>query len=116
VPELRKHAEPLRTRRPEPAATSPGRPGKLGLMAAEPAPGREYFTRPAQPNHRRYEALRAYFTEELTVARAGERAGYTRSSMASLIRDFRAASCPCSPSPPGPGPRARRARTPPANA
>ena len=38
-------------------------------MAAEPAPGREYFTRPAEPNQRRYEALRAYFTEGLTYAK-----------------------------------------------
>ena len=59
-------------------------------MTAEPAPGREYFTRPVQPNQRRYEALRAYFTEDLTVAEAGARAGYTRASMASLLRDFRA--------------------------
>ena len=40
-------------------------------MTAEPAPGREYFIRPVQPNQRRYEALRAYFTEDLTVAGAG---------------------------------------------
>ena len=56
-------------------------------MTAEPAPGKEYFTAPAHPNQRRYEALRAYFTEDLTVGKAG--AGYTRSSMASLLRDFR---------------------------
>ena len=40
-------------------------------MTAEPAPGKEYFTAPAHPNQRRYEALRAYFTEDLTVAEAG---------------------------------------------
>jgi hypothetical protein len=39
-------------------------------VTAEPAPGREYFTRPSQPNQRRYEALRAYFTEDLTAAEA----------------------------------------------
>ncbi len=59
-------------------------------MAADPAPGAEYFTAPRHPNQRRYEALRAYFTEGLTVAEAGARAGYTRSSMASLLRNFRA--------------------------
>ena len=59
-------------------------------MTAEPAPGKQYFTAPAHPNQRRYEALRAYFTEDLTVAEAGARAGYTRASMASLLRDFRA--------------------------
>ena len=40
-------------------------------MAANPAPGAEYFTAPRHPNQRRYEALRAYFTEDLTVAEAG---------------------------------------------
>ena len=59
-------------------------------MAAKPAPGAEYFTAPAHPNQRRYEALRAYFTEDLTVEQAGARAGYTRASMASLLREFRA--------------------------
>ena len=39
-------------------------------MAAEPAPGAEFFTAPAQPNQRRYEALRAYFVERLSVAEA----------------------------------------------
>jgi hypothetical protein len=74
-------------------------------MAAEPAPGREYFTRPAEPNQRRYEALRAYFTEDLTVAEAGARAGYTRASMASLIRDFRAGRLSLFAPPGRPGPK-----------
>ncbi len=74
-------------------------------MAAQPAPGRAYFTRPAEPNQRRYEALRAYFTEDLTVAQAGARVGYTRASMASLIRDFRAGQLRlfAPPGKPGPG-------------
>jgi transposase-like protein len=59
-------------------------------VAAKPALGAEYFTAPRHPNQRRYEALRAYFTEDLTVAEAAARAGYTRASMASLLRDFRA--------------------------
>jgi hypothetical protein len=46
-------------------------------VTAAPAPGREYFTRPVQPNQRRYEALRAYFTEDLTVAEADEITGFT---------------------------------------
>jgi hypothetical protein len=74
-------------------------------MAAEPAPGRGYFTRPAEPNQRRYEALRAYFTEDLTVAEAGARAGYTRASMASLIRDFRAGQLHLFAPPGRPGPK-----------
>src|SRR5258708_3138333 len=79
-------------------------------MAAKPAPGREYFTRPAHPNQRRYEALRAYFTEDLTVAEAGARAGYTRSSMASLLRDFRAGKLELFAPPGRPGPKTAPAR------
>ena len=74
-------------------------------MAAEPAPGAEFFTAPAQPNQRRYEALRAYFTEGLTVAQAGARAGYTRASMASLLRDFRAGRVEMFAPPGRPGPK-----------
>jgi hypothetical protein len=80
-------------------------------MTAEPAPGTELFTRPTQPNHRRYEALRAYFVENLTVAQAGARVGYTRASMASLLRDFRAGRLEGMFAPPGkPGPRAAPAK------
>ena len=79
-------------------------------MTAEPAPGREYFTRPAQPNQRRYEALRAFFTEDLTVAEAGTRVGYTRASMASLIRDFRAGRLELFAPPGKPGPKTSPAK------
>ena len=74
-------------------------------MAANPAPGAEYFTAPRHPNQRRYEALRAYFTEDLTVEQAGARAGYTRSSMASLLRDFRAGELELFAPPGRPGPK-----------
>ena len=40
-------------------------------------------------NHRRYEALRAYFVDELSYAQAGERFGYTRWAMINLVRDYR---------------------------
>jgi hypothetical protein len=79
-------------------------------MTAEPAPGRDYFTRPSQPSQRRYEALRAYFTEDLTVAEAGTRAGYTRASMASLIRDFRAGRLELFAPPGKPGPKTAPAK------
>ena len=82
-------------------------------MAANPAPGAEYFTAPAHPNQRRYEALRAYFTEGLTVAEAGARAGYTRSSMASLLRDFRAGRLELFAQPGKPGPKAAPTNPPP---
>ena len=52
--------------------------------------GAEAFTAPAQVNQRRYEALRAYFTEGLSYAEAGERLGYTRWAMINLVRDYRA--------------------------
>ncbi len=41
-------------------------------------------------NHRRYEALRAYFVDGLTHAEAGERFGYTRWGMVNLVREYRA--------------------------
>jgi len=74
-------------------------------VAAEPAPSAEFFTAPAQPNQRRYEALRAYFVERVSVAEAGARAGYTRASMASLLRDFRAGRVQMFALPGMPGPK-----------
>lgn len=53
-------------------------------------PGAERFTAPAEPNQRRYEALRAYFVEELSAQEVGERFGYTRATVETLVRDFRA--------------------------
>jgi len=50
----------------------------------------EFFTTPEQVNHRRYEALRAFFVEGLTHAEAGARFGYTRWAMVDLVRDYRA--------------------------
>ncbi len=53
-------------------------------------PGAEWFTSPDQVNHKRYEALRAYFTEGLTYEQAGARFGYTRWAMINLVRQYRA--------------------------
>lgn len=47
------------------------------------------FTTPEQVNHRRYEALRAYFVDGLSHAEAGARLGYTRWAMVNLVRDYR---------------------------
>jgi transposase len=52
--------------------------------------GAEFFTAPEQVNHRRYEALRAFFVDGLTHAEAGERFGYTRWTMVNLVREYRA--------------------------
>jgi len=61
-------------------------------MAAElaPRPGGEAFARPVQVNQRRYAALRAYLHEGTSLGEAAARFGYTRSALASLVRDFRA--------------------------
>ena len=53
-------------------------------------PGAERFTAPDEPKQRRYEALRAYFVEEQSAEAVGERFGYTRSTVETLVRDFRA--------------------------
>jgi transposase len=61
-------------------------------MAAEsaPRPGGEAFARPVQVNQRRYEAVRTYLYEGAPLHEAAARFGYTRSALASLVRDFRA--------------------------
>jgi transposase len=51
--------------------------------------GAEYFTAPATAGQRRYEALRAYFLEEMPAAEVADRFGYSTASvhqMATLLR------------------------------
>jgi transposase len=59
-------------------------------MAAVSAtrPGWELLAR--QLNQRRYEALRAYLYEGLSLREAADASGYTRNALASLVRDLRA--------------------------
>src|ERR687897_1458123 len=52
--------------------------------------GAGWFTTPAQVNHRRYEALRAFFVDGLTYQQAADRFGYTRWAMVNLVREQRA--------------------------
>lgn len=52
-------------------------------------PGGEFFARPTGPNHRRYEALRAYLWEGTSAEDAAERAGYSSATLRSAVRDFR---------------------------
>ena len=59
-------------------------------MAAGSPQGAEWFTAPEQVNHRRYEALRAFFVDGLTHAEAARRFGYTRWAMVNLVREYRA--------------------------
>jgi transposase len=72
----------------------------------------EWFTAPAQVNQRRYEALRAYFTEGLTYEQAGARFGYTRWAMIDLVRQHRAGKLQlfAPPKKPGPPPGAAPAK------
>ena len=54
--------------------------------------GAEYFTAPAIAAQRRYEALRAYFTDEMPAAEVADRFGYSTASihqMATLLRKGR---------------------------
>src|SRR6266851_3219857 len=56
--------------------------------------GAEYFTVPAGAAQRRYEALRAYFTEEMPAAEVAGRFGYSTATvhqMATLLRKGRLA-------------------------
>jgi transposase len=62
------------------------------------------FTAPEQVNHRRYEALRAYFVDGLSYAEAGERFGYTRWAMINLVRDYRTGKLTLFAPPRKPGP------------
>jgi len=55
-------------------------------------------------NHRRYEALRAYFVDGLTYEQAGDRFGYTRWAMINLVREWRAGRLELFAPPRKPGP------------
>lgn len=66
--------------------------------------GAEAFTAPEQVNHRRYEALRAYFLDGATYAQAGQRFGYTRWAMINLVREYRAGKLTLFAPPRKPGP------------
>lgn len=67
---------------------------------------RRYFLEPAQPLHRRYEVLRAFFVERQPQAEIAARFGLTPATVQSLVRDFRAQGRDGQPSPffsnPGP--------------
>jgi hypothetical protein len=52
--------------------------------------GAEYFAEPGEPAQRRYEALRAYFVEELSAARVAAQFGYTAAVVHQMASDLRA--------------------------
>ena len=64
----------------------------------------EWFASPRRVNHRRYEALRAYFVDGLSYAEAGARFGYTRWAMINLVREHRAGNLELFILPRRPGP------------
>ena len=53
--------------------------------------GHERFTQPTLAAQRRYEALRAYYVEELPTAEIAARFGYTKASVQTLISQYREA-------------------------
>jgi transposase len=55
-----------------------------------PRPGAELFARPVEPNQRRYEALRSYFVEGASAEQVAQRFDYTRATVETLVRDYRA--------------------------
>jgi hypothetical protein len=63
-----------------------------GRGRRRPSAGRRaraaFFTEPADPTQRRYEALRAYFVEGATAREAAERFGYAPSTLVAAVRDF----------------------------
>ena len=53
--------------------------------------GHERFMQPTVAAHRRYEALRAYYVEELSAGEIAARFGYTKASVQTLISQYRRA-------------------------
>jgi transposase len=68
-------------------------------------PGHERFTEPTLAAQRRYEALRAYFVEELSPGEIAERLGYTKASVQTLISTYRAGDLGGLFAQPRPGPK-----------
>jgi transposase len=52
-------------------------------------PYREFFARPTQPNHRRYEALRAVVLDGRSQQDVAEHFGYRYSTLRQLVYEFR---------------------------
>jgi transposase len=53
-------------------------------------PGGEYFTAPTEPAQRRYEALRAYFVEQLSASEVAARFGYSPAVVHQIASELRA--------------------------
>ena len=67
--------------------------------------GHERFTRPTSVVQRRYELLRAYYVEDLSVAEIAERFGCSQASVRTLISRYREADLGELFASPRPGPK-----------
>ena len=74
--------------------------------------GAESFTAPTAVNHRRYEALRAYYVEGLSLQQAADRLGYTRWAMVNLVRQHKASELSLFAPPAKPGTQERTTQGP----
>src|SRR3990172_3525702 len=68
---------------------------------------KRFFLEPSSPKQRQYEALRAYFAEELPSAEAARAFGYTPGSFQVMCHRFRREPTPCFFVTPQPGPRSQ---------
>src|SRR3970282_2585244 len=68
---------------------------------------KRFFLEPSSPKQRQYEALRAYFTEELPSAQAAHAFGYTPGSFQVMCHQFRREPTPSFFVAPRPGPRSQ---------
>jgi len=68
---------------------------------------KRFFLEPSSPKQRQYEALRAYFTEELPSAQAAHAFGYTPGSFQVMCHQFRREPTPSFCVAPRPGPRSQ---------
>lgn len=97
------HPEYARTRLPPGATPKPDTPASIPKRGRTTSNKRHIADKrtpeeaawfadpgPERVHHRRYEALRSYFVDRLTVAEAAARHGFTYWAMADLIRDHRA--------------------------
>ena len=73
---------------------------------------RRFFTEPASPRQRQYEALRAYFIEGVASAEAARRFGYSPGAFRVLCHDFRRGQLPgfFATVPPGPRGQPKKSR------
>ncbi len=56
-------------------------------------PGAAYFLQPDSSQQRRYEALRAYFVDDLPASQVADRYGYSTASIHQMATLLRSALC-----------------------